>query len=100
MEKPEYHFFVCNSFRIGGDPLGACNKKDAKSLLVHLENEIIDRGLNAMVSSSGCLKVCEKGPVMVVYPGAWWYGEVTEAKLDRVLDALEEGGPAEELLLE
>ena len=27
MEKPDYHIFVCNSFRIGGDPQGSCNRK-------------------------------------------------------------------------
>ena len=99
MQKPDYHFFVCNSFRIGGDPQGVCNRKEATSLLQYLEEEIIDRGLNAMVSSTGCLKMCEKGPIMVVYPGAHWYAEVTEEKLDEILDAIEEGEPAEALLM-
>jgi (2Fe-2S) ferredoxin len=99
MEKPDYHIFVCNSFRIGGDPQGTCNRKDAVSLLQYLEEEIVDRGLDAMVSSTGCLKMCEKGPVMVVYPGAWWYGEVTQDKVDEILDALEDGKPAEALAL-
>ncbi len=99
MQKPDYHIFVCNSFRVGGDPQGTCNRKDATGLLQYLEEEIIDRGLNAMVSSTGCLKMCEKGPVMVVYPEASWYGEVTHRKIDEVLNAMEEGTPAESLLL-
>lgn len=99
MEKPEYHMFVCNSFRVGGDPQGTCNRKDARGLLQYLEGEIVDRRLNAMVSSTGCLKLCEKGPVMVVYPGGWWYTELTEDKLDQILDALEDGQPAEALAL-
>ena len=99
MHKPDYHIFVCNSFRVGGDPQGVCNRKDAVSLLQTLEEEISDRGLDAMVSSTGCLKLCEKGPVVVVYPQAWWYTEVNEDKLDLILDALEEGEPAEELLV-
>ena len=99
MDKPDYHIFVCNSFRLGGDPKGACNRKGATNLLQYLEEEIIDRGLNAMVSSTGCLKLCEKGPVMVVYPGSWWYTGLTEDALDEMLDALEEGQPAQELVL-
>lgn len=99
MQKPDYHIFVCNSFRVGGDPQGTCNRKDATSLLQYIEEEIIDRGLNAMVSSTGCLKMCEKGPVMVVYPEASWYGEVTQEKVDEILDAMEEGSPAESLLI-
>ena len=99
MQKPEFHVFVCNSFRVGGDPQGACNKKGAAGWLQYLEEEIIDRGIDAMVSSTGCLKICEKGPVMVIYPGGWWYTELTEQKLDEILDALEEGQPAESLAM-
>lgn len=96
MQKPEHHFLVCNSFRIQGDPQGTCNRKSAVGLLQHLEEEIVDRGLDAMVSSTGCLKICEKGPVMVVYPENAWYGEVNEESIDEVLDALEEGEPLPE----
>ena len=99
MNKPEYHFLVCNSFRLNGDPQGVCNKKGAPNLLQYLEEEILDRGLDGMVSSTGCLKLCEKGPVMVVYPAGWWYGEVDEGKIDEILDALEEGNPVEDYLL-
>jgi (2Fe-2S) ferredoxin len=99
MKKPEFHILVCNSFRVSGEPQGVCNKKEARNLLQYLEGEIIDRGLNAMVSSTGCLKACEHGPVMIVYPQGWWYGKVTEKKLDQILDALEEKQPVPELLL-
>lgn len=99
MQKPEYHIFVCNSFRVGGDPQGVCNRKDAVGLLQTLEEEIGDRGLDAMVSSTGCLKICEKGPIMVVYPQGWWYSEVTEDKLEEILDSMEEGQPTEEFLI-
>lgn len=98
VQKPHYHIFVCNSFRVGGDPQGVCNRKDAVHLLQTLETEIADRGLDAMVSSTGCLKVCEKGPVLVVYPQGWWYAQVDEAKLEQILDALEEDEPVAALL--
>jgi (2Fe-2S) ferredoxin len=99
MKKPDYHFLVCNSFRVTGIPQGTCNKKGAVDLLVYLENEIVDRGINAQISSTSCLKACEHGPVMVVYPAGWWYNEVDVSKLDIILDALEKGQPAAELLL-
>ncbi|MBM4153169.1 MAG: (2Fe-2S) ferredoxin domain-containing protein [Kiritimatiellaceae bacterium] len=91
MKTPQYHFFICNSYRIGGEAQGACNKKGATELLQYLETEILDRGMDGAVSSTGCLKVCTKGPVMVLYPQAKWFGEVTEEKIDAILDALEEG---------
>ncbi|HEW78365.1 MAG TPA: (2Fe-2S) ferredoxin domain-containing protein [Phycisphaerales bacterium] len=99
MQKPEYHILICNSFRLNGQPQGVCNKKEAASLLQYLENEIVDRGLDVMISSTGCLKLCEQGPVMVIYPAGWWYGQVTEERIDEILDALKEATAIEEFLL-
>ncbi len=100
MKKPEHHIFVCASFRMSGTPQGVCNKKGAPSLLQYLENELSDRGMdNVSVSMTGCLKICDKGPVMVVYPQNSWYGEVNESKIDEILDALEEGNPVEKYLI-
>lgn len=100
MEKPEHHLLVCNSFRVSGEPQGVCNKKGAADFLPYLEEEIIDRDLNCQVTACGCLKVCDRGPAMVVYPEGLWYGNVdTEDKVDQILDALEEGGVVEDLLI-
>jgi (2Fe-2S) ferredoxin len=95
MSKPQFHILVCNSFRLNGEPQGVCHKKGAADLLGFLENEIADRGLNALISSTGCLKRCENGPVMVIYPAGWWYDRVDLKKLEAILDALEEGRPLE-----
>jgi len=101
MEKPEHHIFVCASFRAGGDPKGVCNKKGAINLLPYIEGEILDRGLNALVTSTGCMKGCDHGPVIVIYPDNLWYGNVeNEEAVDKILDALEDGGTAEELLIQ
>ena len=98
MAAPEYHILICNSYRLTGSPQGVCNKKDAATLPQFLEEEIIDRGIDAMVSTTSCFKMCREGPVMVVYPQGWWYHEVNEDKIDEILDALEDGEPAEALL--
>lgn len=100
MKKPEHHIFVCASFRMSGAPQGVCNKKGASLLLQYLENELSDRGMdNITVSMTGCLKLCDKGPVMVVYPQNSWYGEVNESKIDEILDALEENKPVDKYLI-
>jgi (2Fe-2S) ferredoxin len=100
MDKPEYHIFVCGSFRAGGETKGACHKKGSLNFLPYIENEILDRGLNAAVTSTGCMKACDFGPVMVVYPAGHWYGNVTsESMIDDILDAVENGGVAEEHLI-
>jgi (2Fe-2S) ferredoxin len=100
MQKPKHHIFVCGSFRVRGEPKGVCQNKGSASLIQYLENELVDRGLDdVMVSSAGCLKMCDRGPVLMVYPDNYWYGGVDEDVVDEILDALEEDQPAEEYLL-
>lgn len=100
MEKPTHHIFVCASFRAGGDPKGTCHKKGSTDYLPYIENEILDRGLDAQVTSTGCMKACDYGPVMAVYPQGVWYGKVeSEDAIDEILDALEDGEVAESYLL-
>lgn len=100
MDKPQHHIFVCASFRADGDPKGVCNKKGSVSLLPYIENEILDRGLDAQITSTGCMKACDYGPVMVIYPSGAWYGKVeSEEIVDEILDALEDGEVAESYLI-
>jgi len=99
MDKPDYHIFVCNSFRMSGEPQGICNKKAGPALLQYIEEEVLDRGLDAMISATGCLKVCDRGPAIVIYPQNYWYGNVDEEAIDAILDALEEGEACEEYLI-
>ena len=102
MQKPEHHILVCGSFRISGEAQGVCAKKGSHRLIQYIENEIIDRGMTGtIVSSTGCLKVCDRGPAIVIYPENFWYGGVeTEDAVDKILDALEEGNEASEFILE
>ena len=97
MHKPQYHLFLCNSFRMNGEAQGSCNRKGSPELLQYLQTEIGDRGIDAIVSTTSCLNVCEKGPVLVIYPQEWWYHEVDQAKVDQILDALQADQPVEEL---
>jgi (2Fe-2S) ferredoxin len=101
MQKPKHHLFVCASFRMNGEPQGVCRKKGSQDLLQLLEREISDRGIGGVsISSTGCLKACDRGPVMIVYPENWWYGNVAgEEAIAAILDALEEDRPAEQYLL-
>lgn len=99
MQKPAHHILVCASFRVAGEAKGVCHRKDSTSLLQYLQSELSDRDMSdVVVSTTGCLNLCEKGPIMVVYPENHWYGEVNEEKIDNILDTLEEGQPAEDLL--
>ena len=48
----------------------------------------------------GCLRICESGPVAVVYPEGRWYAALAPAALDRVIaEDLGEGQPVEDYLI-
>jgi (2Fe-2S) ferredoxin len=100
MQKPEKHIMVCASFRTSGNPQGACFKKDAVNLLQYLQEGLNDRGLtDVMVTTTGCLKVCDRGPAMIVYPEGTWYGNLNEGAIDEILDAMAEGNVCEQYVL-
>lgn len=100
MEKPQHHIFICTSSRVKGEPLGACAKRTAGALLQYLQTEVDDRGIEGvMITNCGCLKVCDRGPALVIYPEGHWYGNLDETAIDAILDALEDGTTADEYLL-
>lgn len=99
MATPKRQILVCQSFRAAGDKKGICHKQ-TDGFLQYLEEEIIDRGLNCMVTATTCLKQCEAGPIMVVQPENWWFKEVdSHEAIDVILDGIEEGVPSAEYLI-
>ena len=101
MKKPEHHIFVCASTRLNGMVQGACEKRESHNLLQMITEELTDRGLDGeiMVTSTGCLGLCDNGPVVIIYPEGIWYGKVTEDDISDIVDAIEEGEEVERLLM-
>jgi (2Fe-2S) ferredoxin len=100
MKKPAYHILVCNSYRISGEAQGACNRKNAPAHIQYLIENAADRGLDVVVSGTGCLNLCTRGPVIIVHPGNIWYGGIIEeSQMDEILDALESGSLAENYVI-
>jgi NADH:ubiquinone oxidoreductase subunit F (NADH-binding)/(2Fe-2S) ferredoxin/NAD-dependent dihydropyrimidine dehydrogenase PreA subunit len=65
-----------------------CMHRKSKDLEAALKTEIEKRGLSGKVSLhlSGCLGMCQKGPILVVNPGYTIYGGVTEGDIAEIMD--------------
>ena len=99
MATPERQILVCQSFRAAGDKKGICHK-NTEGFLQYLEEEILDRGLDCLVTATTCLKQCDSGPIMVIQPENWWFrGVDSEEAIDAILDGLEDNEPAAEYLI-
>lgn len=94
MNKPTKHIFVCTSSRINGQQKGYCHSKDAVELVMKFTEEIEERDLGGevFVSNTGCFGICEKGPIVVVYPDNVWYGSVAADDVEAIMQEHIEGG--------
>ena len=102
MPKFHKHIFVCTNQRDIDHPRGSCNPMGEGELQKQMKKKLAEHGVRGTVraNKSGCLDQCEHGPTVVVYPGAVWYGGVTEADLDEIVRSHIIGGePVARLIL-
>lgn len=99
MALPEKQILLCQSFRASGEPKGICHKQ-TEGFAQYIEEEILDRGLDMQIITTGCLKQCESGPIMVVQPNNWWFKQVdSEEAIDAILDGVEDDEPPTEYII-
>lgn len=102
MAKFEKHIFICTNQRPQGHAKGSCNPTGNSELHHLFKAGVAQRGLKGQVraNKSGCLDQCEHGPTVVVYPDAVWYGGVTPADVDEILDShIVRNQPVERLMI-
>ena len=75
MVSPKHHIFICTSCRINGTQQGYCFQQDSVKILQTFLEEIDERELSGdvMLNNTGCFGICDKGPIVVVYPEGVWY---------------------------
>src|SRR5438876_973959 len=95
----EYHRHV---FLCVGD--SCCTTEVGMAAWEVLKKELKDRNLSLSTGPNacyrtkvGCLRICQGGPIAVVYPEGTWYGGMTKERIPRfVQEHLIEGRPIEE----
>ncbi len=85
------HLFVC----IGPD---CCSEREGDDLWSFIKKRT--KGVAVMRTKAACLRICTRGPWLVVYPEGVWYAEVTPERFERILhEHLEGGRPVEEWIV-
>ena len=83
MEKYTRHVIICTG--------GFCSPDRKGRELFSLLPDLLDREKllfgpkRVKRSETQCLGVCDKGPIVVVYPDGVWYWRVTAELLDRIV---------------
>jgi len=91
------HVFLCT-----GDT--CCTAQDGQEAWEALKKELKDRNLSLATGPNACyrtkvncLRICQGGPIVVVYPEGTWYSGMTKERIPLfVTQHLVEGKPIEE----
>jgi (2Fe-2S) ferredoxin len=100
--KPEKYVFVCTNNRPEGHPKGSCIQRGSAEVLQTFRDLQGEKGLiHFKVVATGCLEPCLAGPTVYVAPDDVWYGGVTVADVETIIDEhLCDGRPVSMLILD
>ncbi len=80
-----HHIFIC----LGPD---CCSKDRGQAVWQYLKKRLKELGLTGKSptvhrSKVDCLRICQQGPIVVIYPEGTWYHQVDEAKMERIVQS-------------
>lgn len=99
MPVPEIQILVCENDRGEDAARPSCGRRGGLGVYRRLKDLIRLRGLRdrVLVTRTGCLRHCSRGPTVVVWPAHHWYGGVAVEDVEELLDCALEGRFVERL---
>ena len=90
MQRVSHHLLLCataTKAKCCDSALGAQTWNELKSVVreLNLENTERPEGI-VLRSKADCLRVCERGPILLVWPDGIWYADVSPDRVKRIIE--------------
>ena len=90
MQRVSHHLLLCataTKAKCCDSALGAQTWNALKSVVreLNLENTERPEGI-VLRSKADCLRVCERGPILLVWPDGIWYSDVSPDRVKRIME--------------